>query len=118
MNERRILGEQAYRLTESCIRRRDTPTLVNIEKVAGMTLKMLEADIPVEEIEWVLINAKVLTEAGIEFTRNNRPAVRHRLKQVEPTAPAFYSDEERLRVREIIAETRANLIGPKSRGLV
>lgn len=79
-----------------------------------MTLKMLEADIPVEEIEWVLINAKVLTEAGIEFTRNNRPPARQPLLLVAPAGPFVVDEEERVRVRELIEVTRSVLRHPSN----
>lgn len=115
MIDPKVLGEQAYRLTKSCLDRRDQPSLMHTEKVAAMTLKMLQAEMPIEEIEWVLVNAKVLTEAGIEYTRNNRPPNRRHLSLVTVPPPWVPSADERAEVRGIIRNTRAALKDPKGR---
>lgn len=96
------------------MQRRDPPSLYSTEKVAGIALRMMDAGIPVLEIEWILLNAKVLTEAGIEYTKNNRPALphkRHHLRLVVPQPPANHPEEEKERVRELIRKTRQQAFG-------
>lgn len=114
MTDHEMLAQQAYRLTESCLRKRKDATLASTPKVTAMTLKLLEAEVPVEDIEWVLVNARALTEAGIEFTLNNRPAPRRALELVRPAGEWTVAEEERVRVRDLIEMTRSVLRHPSS----
>lgn len=114
MDDQQALRQRAFRLTEQGLAGRNPPSLVSAEKVAVMVYKLLVAEVPRDQIEWVLQNARVLTESGIEYALRRSPVAHGAKPRMDmiPRSELFRpAPAEQERVRLLIQETRDNLKG-------
>lgn len=87
-----------------------------VEQVAPIVFKMLDRDIEPKVIEVAILNASVLTQAGIEYALNNTARLNGGMKQpryapAPQPGPPLTADQKRrnvAHVRELREQLRKN----------